>query len=76
MCDFCPDCSLADEDKEDEEPSEDVEAVNCSEENIQGWVLTFLVIVDDGMDAFTAPEYSKNKEELCVKGLRDKQSIH
>ena len=31
-----PDCPLADENKEDEEPSEDVEAVNSSEENIQG----------------------------------------
>ena len=33
-CDLGPDCPLADEDKEDEEASENVEDVNCSEDNL------------------------------------------
>ena len=69
---FSPDTFLADENEEHKEPSQNVTAINDSEEELNYCgTLTGLTIVsvDDEMDALNAPKNTKDQEEFCVENL-------
>ena len=72
---FDPDTFLTDENEEHEETSQNVAAINDSEEELNYCgTLTGLTIVsvDDEMDALNAPKNTKDQEEFCVENLQFK----
>ena len=75
---FDPDTFLADENEEHEETSQNVAAINDSEEELNSCdTLAWLTIVsvEDEMDALNAPKNTKNQEEFCVENLEYKYSL-
>ena len=75
---FDPDTFLADENEEHEETSQNVAAINDSEEELNSFdTLAGLTIVsvDDEVDALNAPKNTKDQEQFCVENLQYKYNL-
>ena len=71
--DLGPDALLANEDEEHEEASQHIAAINEFEENLKelDTMTGFsIVVVDDEMEIFCAPQNSKDQEEFKVEDLK------
>ena len=69
---FSPDTFLADENEEHKEPSQNVTAINDSEEELNCCdTLAGLTIVsvDDEVDALNTPQNTKDQEEFHIENL-------
>ena len=75
---FDQDTFLTDENEEHKETSQNVAAINDSEEELNSFdTLAGLTIVsvDDEVDALNTPKNTKDQEEFCVENLQYKYNL-